>query len=504
MNYYEAARIRKRGLGDLFADKISSGQGIGQAVRGTVSAKFGAMVKGVKEKFDPLAMARFMFFGNKTATSLFGKAIGAKKEDIDYFIGKKEQKQRTSFYNNPFLQQPEPVAPRVVSSGGSRKNRVILTKILRFMRKSREQELTHLETKVSYDQLNTLREEDRHKEIIELFIEATKAKDKAEKAMAREMKKREKDLAKREAEVAKKETVEVPKAPKGEIPKPQVPKPDTTQASRYEAVKQGVATATKAAAPLIAAGAAVSLSEAIAQGESAKASYNAANMGTRNNKIVAVKGKVDLENMTIKEIMQRQAIKWGAPNEGDKLFAVGKYQMIPETLSEAVTKLKIDVNEKFTGKLQERLLNEYLLGMKRPAIAKYLASPVDDPKLLHAALKQLSLEWASIADPDIPGGKSSHYGSGNKASMSVEEATRLLKKDREKNLSKVNQSTPIPSQTTVADKVEKDSKENTDMKKSMVQMSGQPVIITQQNTNIVKQRNISLPARQDEINPMVK
>jgi hypothetical protein len=103
-------------------------------------------------------------------------------------------------------------------------------------------------------------------------------------------------------------------------------------------------------------------------------------------------------------------------------------------MADAVKTLGISPDAKLDGKLQERMFNEYLLGKKRPAIAKYLNSPVDDPKLLHDALKQLSLEWASIADPDIPGGMTSHYGNGNKASLSVKDATTLLQNDRAKNL----------------------------------------------------------------------
>lgn len=220
----------------------------------------------------------------------------------------------------------------------------------------------------------------------------------------------------------------------------------------------GVTARQVAGAAVVAGG----LGAAIARGESANASYNAANKGTQGNKIIGVSGKLDLENMTVGEVMRRQAIKWGAPNESEKLFAVGKYQMIPETLADAVKTLGIKPEDKFDGKLQERMFNEYLLGKKRPAIAKYINSPVDDPKLLHDALKQLSLEWASIADPDIPGGKTSHYGSGNKASLSVEDATKLLKQDREKSQTKKNE---LPVAAPAIPDVAKLSGENTDLKK---------------------------------------
>lgn len=245
--------------------------------------------------------------------------------------------------------------------------------------------------------------------------------------------------------------------PKKEPSKPEKPKtkpPVREEPPITKALKRTASIAPKVAAGAVAVGAATSVSEAIAGGESGKAGYNAANMGTKGGKIISAK-PVNLEDMYISEIMQRQAIKWGSPNESQKLLAVGKYQMIPSTLKEAVAALGINPNTtKFDRATQERMFRDYLITQKKPAIAKYLNSPVDDPKLLHAALKSLSLEWASVADPDIPGGKTSHYGHGNKASVSVDTMAALLKKDREKNMGKTTlatqESPPIPSEN-VAD-----------------------------------------------------
>jgi hypothetical protein len=180
-----------------------------------------------------------------------------------------------------------------------------------------------------------------------------------------------------------------------------------------------------------------------------------------------------------------------------------KYQVIPDTLRDAVNKLKISPKEKFDGKMQERIFNEYLIAMKRPAIAKYVNSPIDDPKLLHDAVKQLSLEWASIADPDIPGGKSSHYGSGNKASMTVEQAKVFLRKDRELNQSKAK-ATQMPSQTNVSEKVDANSKQVADTKKDMVQQANAPVIMVNHNSQTIQQKTVMTPAKPVDINPMVR
>ena len=259
-------------------------------------------------------------------------------------------------------------------------------------------------------------------------------------------------------------------------PTPTTPTPKTGSKIGSVAVAAGVGTAVKIATPLI-VGTGLGIGAAIAKGESAKGSYNAANKGTKNKKIIGIDGKLDLENMTVGEVMRRQAIKWGAPNESEKLFAVGKYQMIPETFAEAVKALNIKDDVKFDGALQERMFQDYLLKAKRPAIAKYLNSPVEDPKLLYDALKQLSLEWASIADPDIPGGKTSHYGSGNVASLSVEEATTILKNDR----LKIHQPEPVSSSKDV-------DKMSTELSINRKELNAQQQKIeNQQNLSVVNQ-----------------
>jgi len=240
------------------------------------------------------------------------------------------------------------------------------------------------------------------------------------------------------------------------------PSKTTTKLGATASVVGGTAAVVGGAAIVAGVGTTLGISKAIAQGESANASYNAANKGTKNNKIVGVKGPMNLEDMTVAEIMRRQSIKWGSPNEDEKLFAVGKYQMIPDTLLDAVKTLNVDTSQKFTGALQEKLFEQYLIGQKRPAITNYLNSPTDDPALLYKALKALSLEWASIADPDIPGGKTSHYGSGNKASLSVEQITVLLKQDR-LQLQK-NKTQEVPTAPNSGNQIDASAKENKDLR----------------------------------------
>jgi GH24 family phage-related lysozyme (muramidase) len=90
-----------------------------------------------------------------------------------------------------------------MSSGGSQKATRVLQKMLSFMEKSRTDDMQERDTLDSFNELNENMREDRHKEVVDVFIQATKAKRKAEKDMAKEAKKREREAKKVEKETSK-------------------------------------------------------------------------------------------------------------------------------------------------------------------------------------------------------------------------------------------------------------------------------------------------------------
>jgi predicted chitinase len=211
MNYYEAAKIRKKGFADLMTDKLTSGQGVFSSVRSALSDRSKARSMAFKEKYDPLNIAKVLTGGSNLAPAMLGRLLGRSASDIKYFTGKREYTPRSgsSYFNN--------YTPPSMSPGGSRKATRVLEKMLSFMEKSRADDMQEQDTLDSFNELNENMREDRHKEVMNVFIEATKAKRKAEKDMAREAKKRER-AAKKEAP-----------PPKPEAPKPQ-PKPEAPPA----------------------------------------------------------------------------------------------------------------------------------------------------------------------------------------------------------------------------------------------------------------------------------
>ena len=77
--------------------------------------------------------------------------------------------------------------------------------------------------------------------------------------------------------------------------------------------------------------------------------------------------KTDLTSMTIQEVMDSQA-----DLTSNGLFATGRFQIVPVTLKEAVRVLGLDVNALYNEEIQDKIFEEYLIKIKRPAIINYL------------------------------------------------------------------------------------------------------------------------------------
>lgn len=77
------------------------------------------------------------------------------------------------------------------------------------------------------------------------------------------------------------------------------------------------------------------------------------------------KYKTNLTSMTIKQVMDSQKNR-------STMFATGRFQIIPGTLSDAVKKLNINVGELYNERMQDYIFEEYLIKIKRKPIIDYL------------------------------------------------------------------------------------------------------------------------------------
>ncbi|WP_271784928.1 DUF4280 domain-containing protein [Aquimarina algiphila] len=74
------------------------------------------------------------------------------------------------------------------------------------------------------------------------------------------------------------------------------------------------------------------------------------------------------------------------------IFAVGRYQLIPKTLTAAISSLNLDVSKNLDEEMQDKIFDEYLIDKKRPQIIAYLEGNGSVNDAMYAAAK----EWASI------------------------------------------------------------------------------------------------------------
>jgi hypothetical protein len=194
------------------------------------------------------------------------------------------------------------------------------------------------------------------------------------------------------------------------------------------------------------------LGDLIASGESGVAGYNAYNKGTIGNKIIGSDKPINFSEMTIEEYFKRAELR---PNDPNKLFAVGRYQIIPSTMRGIVNALRVDPKTTYlTPEVQESFFQYLLNTAGTGKLNAYLKGKSDD---LNAAILDLSRVWAAVGVPyDKPDGKpikkgQSYYSGvgGNKASISPEVVGQALIAQRQKELTPAAPSVTTPTLTSV-------------------------------------------------------
>jgi hypothetical protein len=91
--YRKSKRDTRTPLGEMiFRKYFEEGEGLGSAIKGSISDKFKTKVTGIKEKFDPLNISK-KIFGNKI-TAILGRKFGRDDEDIEQFTGYKNKTAR--------------------------------------------------------------------------------------------------------------------------------------------------------------------------------------------------------------------------------------------------------------------------------------------------------------------------------------------------------------------------------------------------------------------------
>jgi hypothetical protein len=150
MTYQQAKRIRSQSISSVLADQLIMGAGYGAAIKQTASAKWNAKVSGIKEKFDPLNIIKFMTGGSRLGPAILGKMLGRSRKDIEYFAGRARPVQ----YRGPKI----PGMSAATSGEGDSGLQTVLSSILSFLQSSHENDM------ILREKENNLREGQKHED----------------------------------------------------------------------------------------------------------------------------------------------------------------------------------------------------------------------------------------------------------------------------------------------------------------------------------------------------
>lgn len=390
LSYSGAREIRQSGLSNQITERLLSGESVSSSFSQSISESMMANVAGIKEKFDPLNIAKVLTGGSVLGPALLGRMMGRSSEDIGHFsTGKAKQKKDPLFLGTVKRYQENIKVNDTFADA--------LGKLYTLFKTIDDHEKLSAQLRKDFAQERAEEEQRRNEEVLrqikKVAMKAKRINDKAKKEKSEEKPKEE---------------------------GPTITQKVTETASRIPAMVKG------AVGALGVGVAGYGLSKLLKKGEAA--TYNTILGGK----------EIPLDTMTINEVLQYQSTMKGGT-------AVGKYQMIKSTLIEAKNKLNLTGNEKFDQQTQDMIYNQYLVGSKRPQLRDYISGKSDD---INAAALEMAKEFASFpvtqrvnrpASDNWPAatiepGESYYKGVGRnptKASISVEQVLSGLQEERQ-------------------------------------------------------------------------
>jgi len=163
MEYQTASRIRKTGWADIFADQLSDPkQTITGAIKKTFSLKTLAFEKGIKQKFDPLNVAKFLTGGSSLGPALLGKLTGRSARDIQFFTGRYRP---IRSYDTVSKLKPITATEPLTKVGGDQSG--MLNKIYQLLRESQFKDTKRRNKEINFLEEKELEDKKRHDEFME-------------------------------------------------------------------------------------------------------------------------------------------------------------------------------------------------------------------------------------------------------------------------------------------------------------------------------------------------
>ena len=152
MDYAEAKKIRGKSFGTMLGEHEG---GLGESFKAAISQKTQAKMTGLKEKFDPMNIAKFVTGGSNWAPAMLGKLTNRKQSDVDYFSGVKRKGKGTA----------EKLGPVGENGGGDFLG--ILRSIEGLLHTTREEDKLKAEEEKNFAEEKAIEKAKRHKELME-------------------------------------------------------------------------------------------------------------------------------------------------------------------------------------------------------------------------------------------------------------------------------------------------------------------------------------------------
>ena len=384
MDYQKAKDIREKSFSDMMVKNLGQGDGIGESFSKTISEKTQARVKGFKQAFDPMQIAKTLTFGSNLAPALLGKLTGRSSKDIKFFSGKRRKSKAD------FSRLDNSASGISKDTDGSKKIVEVFGLIYRELERVEEDRRTEESENKTNQKIQEAKDEEyedrRNAELVKALTSRIKPKKDKNREKLRDEKGRFVKDDKKTSATPKVTTPKVETPPKVTTPKvttPKVETPPKVTAPKVETPNvfkpnpARTATPTKTT-PIIPSGPAVAGFSALGAAASAIAAaesggdYNIT-FGDRKDKtgkIVNSKGYPTpeelfgkkLTEMTLDEVKEFGRIRSSiSPNSG----ATGKYQFMPTTLFGSsknpglVQQAGLSMNTPYNADTQEILYARY-------------------------------------------------------------------------------------------------------------------------------------------------
>lgn len=465
MDYRQAKNIREKSFGTLLAEQKG---GFGSSLKAAISQKSKARAVGLKEKFDPLNIAKTLTGGSNWAPAMLGKLFNVDKKRVDYFSGVKP-KSTAKLESTESLNSPEAVE--------------CLGYIYKSLKQSAEDKKLAAEQKRNRLEEEDSEEESRNQEIVKALT-ARFGKKKGEKEKPyRDEKGR---FAKKPTEQKPSVTKETPKntSTKTQTKPTEAPKVETPSVFKSNPSRTSVTPATKT--PIIPSG----LSKGVAIGAVAVAGAMAI------TKIIEVGKGYNVVQLSSGETVKREG-SWNWRNNNPGNIEYGDYALRngaipfdhgtskaqkPEERFAVFPTYEIGRKAKenliFEGKNYKDLTIDQAIARYAPpsenntaayqqAVKSALNLPIE--KLQSLKMKDLTQEQRSLVLSAME--KQEGYGSGKKQ-------TTVLQKGPN----------PTSSDNTVGNKIDSSSKDNKNLKADVVASNDRSAPVVS-STNVNSQQS---------------